>query len=113
MTLVEIVSRHPELFASQTWYVLEPFMQREAVVLPPVVLVNAELESGPEIHAADLALAYVSDPDALWWRRFVWTSDYDSHGNRVYVGGCGLYGVERWQIHRHLAKPDAWYPRFA
>lgn len=110
MTLAEMVSRFPTLFYQQSWHVGHDFMALRAAELPPLVTSTRRRACH---HAADLALSYLTDPEAEVWREFIWTSDFDNHGNRVYVGGCGKYGIARWQIHRHLADPGCVWVRAA
>lgn len=108
MTLAEIRATYPDLFYAQEWFKAEPFMDTVAVQLPPLLAWSYDYEPRLPVTAADLASAYVRDPMASIWRLFLWTDDHDSHGNRVYVGGVGVYGIQSFQIHRHLT-PTCYY----
>jgi hypothetical protein len=55
--------------------------------------------------AAVLAMAHVQDP-TLWTDRYIWSSDRDQNGDRVYLGKAAEYGG--LQVHRHLTITDAW-----
>lgn len=113
MTLAQIKYTYPHLFyQQQTWYVAERFMQTQAVALPSLTAWSEDVEPRLHASAADLAASYVRDPDNAIWRRFLWTDDHDGYGNRVYVGGVGQYGIDRFQIHRALT-PDCYYVRAA
>ena len=58
--------------------------------------------------ASALALLYVATPDDSLWRKFLWTQDKDDYGQRIYVGGVGMFGIEQFQIHRHLEINENW-----
>lgn len=116
MTLTELRQAHTELFhPNQDWFDGEVFMERD---LPPHIAARWELPAGvsntgipPEMilwymedvpPAVVLAHLYVQCPDDPIWRRYLWTSDEDSLGQRVFVGDNG-YGLE---IHRYLKLTD-------
>lgn len=103
MTLAEIRSDHRHLFHPQNWFLGHAFMDVEATGLEDFTLFPRPLHPHNEsVHAVDLAKLYVESPDDDRWRYFLWTDDADDHGNRIYVGGCGQFGCERFQIHRAL-----------
>ena len=113
MKLADILRAHPDRFYSQTWYEGEPFLngRAERIELPDRVAPHAFGFMWPDDlpNAATLALLYVRFPDDPIWRRYLWTSDTDSHGQRVYVGENG-HGLE---IHRHLDLTERWgYPQW-
>jgi hypothetical protein len=114
MTLRDLVNLHPNLFylSNAIWWEREPFVDEQAHHLGKLTLCSAQPTTAPRYSAADLALAYVQDPDSLLWRKFMWTADTDRYGHAVYVGGVGEYGIDRWQIHRRLT-PDCYWPRVA
>jgi len=113
MTLAQMVSTYPRLFYQQTWYVAERFVQAYPVALPDNLTAwSDDVEPRLPVSAADLAAAYVKDPANAIWRKFLWTDDTDDYGNRVYVGGVGQYGIDRWQVHRALT-PECYYVRAA
>lgn len=112
MTLREMIAAHPEKFyAGQTWFEDEAFMDVEptrvnmvgcgfTVPGPP----RADLPSEPLHSAADMALHWLKYPEDQIWAKYLWASDTDSLGQRVFVGqnGSGL------EIHRHLRVTDRW-----
>lgn len=108
MTLREIIAAHPSLFYRQAWYADEPFLDTPAngSVRPAFVVMPDDLGAAP--RAADLAALYVESPGDPRWRRFLWTDDHDRYGQRVYVGGVGQYGINTFQIHRHLTIDERW-----
>lgn len=110
-----MVARHPSLFytANDIWWQGEAFMAVEAALLPEIVVTDIMPDDPHPIGAADLALLYMGSPDSTLWRRFLWTRDVDKYGRPVYVAGIGQHGIPRFQIHRWLEKPDAWWVRFA
>lgn len=108
MTLAEIRAAYPALFYGQEWFNGSQFMNRVGIPFDgPLFLVSARV-GGVETYAADLAATYVRKPDSLIWRSFLWTDDFDDHGNRIYCAGLGQYGCEGFQIHRELT-PTAWW----
>ena len=55
---------------------------------------------------SSLMLAYFARKEYLWWHDFVWCSDVDHNGDRIYVGKYhDIDGVNKngFSIHRHLA----------
>jgi hypothetical protein len=107
LTLTNIIRANPHLFYSQTWYEGEAFMEREA---QPIETPSFSQWSFPylfpqqqsqRVSAASLAWAYVRDPNAEVWNRYLWTDDQDSQAQRVYVGGKSNTG--KLEIHRHLS----------
>lgn len=115
MTLREIIAAHPGLFyrGNRAWWDAEAFVDVTATHVGPVLVSSVLPEGAPTYTAADLALSYVTDPASGVWRTFMWTHDVDSEGNAVYVAGVGRMGVAGFQLHRHLAKPDVYWPRAA
>ena len=116
LTVAAFRAKHIHLFyRNQDWFTGERFMER-AVPLgetsPPVEVVGAGVIPGRAHYAAGAPLPsvaqfvaqYVANPSALVWSRYLWTSDVDRHGQRVYVGDNG-YGLE---IHRHLTITARW-----
>ena len=116
MTLRDIIAQHPALFYPQEWYVDEAFMDEPLpdefpnrlpggmsyIGMPPEVI-HLQLEDST-VPASVLAFLYVMYPDDPIWRYYLWTSDLDQQGQRVYVGSNGK-GLE---IHRHLHITDRW-----
>lgn len=114
MTLSEIVATFPDLFyrPEPCWWRGEAFTERDAAPMSSSFTLSEVPWERDPVRAADLVALYVRDPDDPRWRRFIWTDDIDSHGNRVYVGGVGMYGIETFQVHRKL-EPSAWWVRWA
>ena len=108
MTLRELRARHRWAFhPNQDWFDAEPFMDRQAVPvpLPSNVTTATETLGAPLlVSTASLCAAYVTAPQNLIWKRYLWTADIDHLGQRVYVGDNGK-GLE---IHRHLHLTDRW-----
>lgn len=107
MTLREMRRRFPEGFCPQDWFDAEPFMDREPrpwLGWPGAVSDFLPGQVDPPYTAADLAALWLQDPDNRLWIRYLWTSDTDAHGQRVYVGQNGR-GLE---IHRHLHLTERW-----
>ena len=113
MTLFELIKAHPDKFYKQDWYWDEPFMDKPLPLDKWTVptdagyrgmepfLIAAQLEE-EAVPAVVLAYLYVQNPDHPIWMSYLWTSDLDSQGQRVYVGDNGK-GME---IHRHLHITD-------
>ena len=108
MTIRELIQLYPDLFYSQEWYSDELFMDAELPAGSPIELpdtlnrdpVTWHIDKG--VSAVTLVNLYVRYPMDPIWDRYLWTSDTDQHGQRVYVGSNGK-GLE---IHRfiHLTK---------
>ena len=112
MTLRELIAAHPDRFYPQTWYAGERFLDDP---VPDVEVCRNEgpyrvTAQGPPpkeelwYSAGDLAALYVAQPALLIWRRYIWTSDLDSVGQRIYVGDNG----KGFEIHRHLHLTERW-----
>ena len=109
-------------FYNQDWYLAEAFLDR------PLdddwhLVKEAVLEESRAVQPADLIRSGYAFPSAvlcvwtffawyyarnrfLWWHDFVWCSDTDHNGDRVYVGKYhDIDGVNKngFSIHRHLA----------
>lgn len=113
MTLRELIAAHPAQFYGQSWYLGESFLDTEIVHrAAPKSLTRPGFTPTPGNPAlpcaADLAAAYLTEPDSPAWRFFLWTRDTDRHGNPVYVGGVGHDDAPGFQIHRHLTITDRW-----
>ena len=111
MTLAEIVAAHPDDFYRQDWWKAQAFAHEghgHVLTMPTEVKPVDPSYVGFLPYAASLALLYVTDPGAECWRSFLWTADVDDEGNRVYVGGLGIYGIELFQIHRNLEIDERW-----
>jgi len=113
MTLRELLAEYPQHFYPQTWFHGEAFLDTpgEGGERPTKLhrLGVVPIPSSPSLPlAADMAAAYVQNPDAGIWKFFIWCRDVDRHGNPVYVGGIGHDDAPGFQIHRHLIITSKW-----
>ena len=108
MTLIGLVKTHPHLFYSQDWYLSEGFTTRPTYgnVTSVSVSLRGTIPSRNDrlATAADLADLYVRCPESPLWRDYLWTSDHDARGQRVYVGGTA--NGHGFEIHRHIHITD-------
>ena len=118
MTLRELRKTHPNAFMEQDWFDGERFMERP--VAPGSGLIGVPTGVEPvrprpqSLFAGTLAAIYVENPDDLIWQKYLWTSDIDDLGQRIYVGGIGQAKKPGFQIHRHLHIDDKWgWPTWA
>ena len=109
-------------FYNQDWYLAEAFMDRPLDGAWHLIRKDV-MESSRAVQPADLLKTGCSFPPAvlcawvffawyfarnqyLWWHDFVWCSDTDHNGDRVYVGKYhDIDGVNKngFSVHRHLA----------
>ena len=109
-------------FYNQDWYLSEAFMDRPLDDAWHLIRKDV-LESSRAVQPTDLLQTGFCFPPAvlcawvffawyyvrnqfLWWHDFVWCSDTDHNGDRVYVGKYhDIDGVNKngFSIHRHLA----------
>jgi hypothetical protein len=112
-TLREIIASHPDLFhPNQTWYQGEAFLNRKAQPIETPAFSQWSFpylfpqQQSQRVSAASLAWAYVRDPNAEIWDKYIWCDDLDSQAQRVYVGGKSNTG--KLEIHRHLSIDSRW-----
>ena len=109
MTLRELIRNNPGSFYPMTWYWDEAFMDAEYPTTWPDRLPVGVSNIGIPPHlimwpmeaytpAVLLARKYIDNPTDPIWKYYLWTSDADSEGQRVYMGDNGQ-GLE---IHRHI-----------
>jgi hypothetical protein len=113
MTVRELLATYPALFAAQTWYQAEPFMDlplHRALRVPSGASCDGIppenfIDEVQELQTVtDLLTAYITDPTAALWDRYLWTRTRDHLGQRIYVGkNNGLM-----EIHRHLHLTNRW-----
>ena len=113
LTLTELRHAFPHLFyRGQTWFIREHFVSMlpsEPPVRGPIRVVKTGVvpkfcERLP--HAVDLVHLYVQSPDDPIFLNYIWTGDFDSQGQRVFVGGVANgNGLE---LHRHLHITERW-----
>lgn len=102
MTLRELVAQYPGLFRQdQTWWRGEAFVDAIPERMAHKLVFGVRSDETPahaRYSALEIAHAYVAAPRAFRFRRWLWTTDFDRDGQRVFVG------VEdgRFEIHRHL-----------
>ena len=103
MTLSQLRKKYPKRFyRGQDWLDGETFVNREAGQPLTMPKSTGADHNGTIVSAVDLALLYIEHPNDPLWQRFLWTSDFDDLGQRVYVGGIGQAKKPGFQIHRHL-----------
>lgn len=109
-------------FYNQDWYLAEAFMDQpldnswhlikkevleESRAVQPGDLLGAGCSFPPAVVCAWTFFAwYYARNEYLWWHDFVWCSDVDHNGDRIYVGKYhDIDGVNKngFSIHRHLA----------
>lgn len=113
--------REPCLY-NQDWYLQEEFVQktletkwyllkRDVIEESRAVLPQELIQQNMEFPTAILCVysffaEYFSCGDYLWYHDFVWCSDLDHNGDRIYVGKYhDIDGINKngFSIHRHLA----------
>ena len=111
LSLRQLVQAHPDRFYPSTWWHAEPFADYvpEGGPMPRLWSLGRYAPHSYDTYmpVATLVAAYLANPIDPRWRSFVWADTHDQYGNRVYVGGIGRYGIDTFQIHRHLADPQA------
>jgi hypothetical protein len=96
ITLLRLVINNPDKFYPQDWYYDEEFANT------PLRSGNCIVSDAKKYPAAMYAYAYVHRY-YVWDYAYIWTSDKDSRGDRVYVGGVAVGKRHKGlQIHRHL-----------
>lgn len=106
--LLELRERYADKFYSQTWFVREAFMRTlpsDPLPRRPSRLVRlgqVPTSSHGLVPAVDLAHLFLEHSDDPIWANWLWTSDTDSHRQRVYVGGVCDANGRRFEIHRHI-----------
>ena len=89
------------------WYLIKKDVFEESRAMMPQELVNQGLSFPSAILCAYTFFAYYyACNEYLWWHDFVWCSDMDHNGDRIYVGKYhDIDGVNKngFSIHRHLA----------
>lgn len=109
MNLHLLIPIHADMFYRQNWFLDQPFMLHSPVntLQPPEGFVSRVVgRFDDEPSAIEYALLYTQFPDLPIWRKYLWTRDTDTKGQRVYVGG--VTDTTGFQIHRHLHLTDQW-----
>ena len=114
MNLLELREHRPDQFYPQTWMVREAFMRAlPSDPLPPRIrrvtrLGNIPKSSSGLPSAVDLAHLFLLWPDDPAFQHYLWCSDVDSKGQRIFVGGVTEENGRKFEIHRHLAITMQW-----
>ena len=94
------------------WYLLKKEVVNESRAVMPDTLIARHYAFPSAILCAYTFFAYYcKNNDHLWWHDFVWCSDTDHNGDRIYVGKYhDVDGVNKngFSIHRHLALRDCY-----
>jgi len=89
------------------WYLIKKDVFEESRAVMPEDLTQHGLVFPPAILCCYTFFAYYySCNEYLWWHDFIWCSDTDHNGDRIYVGKYhDIDGVNKngFSIHRHLA----------
>lgn len=120
-------------FYNQDWWQAEPFATRPVragyIGHGPIKMEYKEPHVAGMMMSVTYGIGEIPDPEGLpnaaevalhffrawhrsaddprpWSDRFVWTSDNDRNGDRIYVGGYDLGRRPGFQVHRHLTIRD-------
>lgn len=89
------------------WYLVKKEVFEDSRAVMPGELIKKEMNFPPAILCGYTFFAYYfARNEYLWWHDFVWCSDTDHNGDRIYVGKYhDIDGVNKngFSIHRHLA----------
>ena len=89
------------------WYLIKKDVFEESRAVMPGDLTQQGMVFPPAILCGYTFFAYYfARNEYLWWHDFVWCSDTDHNGDRIYVGKYhDIDGVNKngFSIHRHLA----------
>lgn len=109
---------YPTMFYSQSWYEGEDFAQVPANAFLDTrwgrPLAPPKFESSPHLRGqalppAVMVIAWMlRAPLHDTWSRYLWCSDVDAKGQRIYVGGVCAENGWKIEIHRHLALTERW-----
>lgn len=96
-----------DLTLDDRWYLIKKEVYEESRAVMPGDLTQQGLNFPPAILCGYTFFAYFyARNEYLWWHDFVWCSDTDHNGDRIYVGKYhDIDGVNKngFSIHRHLA----------
>lgn len=89
------------------WHLVKKTVQEDSRAVQPADLMEAGYTFPSAVLCAWTFFSwYYARKEFLWWHDFVWCSDTDHNGDRVYVGKYhDIDGVNKngFSIHRHLA----------
>lgn len=90
-----------------TWYLIKKEVFEDSRAVAPEVLLEGDIHFPSAILCVYTFFAFrLSCGDNLWYHDFVWCSDLDHNGDRIYVGKYhDIDGINKngFSIHRHLA----------
>lgn len=96
-----------DVFLDPHWYLIKKNVFEESRAVIPADLLQQGLIFPPAILCGYAFFAYYfARNEYLWWHDFVWCSDTDHNGDRIYVGKYhDIDGINKngFSIHRHLA----------
>lgn len=96
-----------DLTLEDRWYLIKKDVYEDSRAVMPGDLTQQGLSFPPAILCGYTFFAYYFVcNEFLWWHDFVWCSDTDHNGDRIYVGKYhDVDGVNKngFSIHRHLA----------
>ncbi len=94
------------------WYLLRKSVLESSRAVQPNDLLNQSMAFPSAILSVYTFFAYYYvNNEILWYHDFIWCSDTDHNGDRIYVGKYhDVDGVNRngFSIHRHLALRDCY-----
>lgn len=105
ITIERLRLAYPDAFYNQDWYEDELFYN--GILLPVGTLVFGDYGTSDKPSAVALTWLWLTTGRTLWPYTYVWASDVDRDGNRIYVGGFKKGRKVGFQIHRHLKDPGA------
>lgn len=89
------------------WYLLKKNVIEDSRAVQPSELLNRNINFPTAILCTYTFFAYCyAQKELLWYHDFIWCSDTDHNGDRIYVGKYhDVDGVNKngFSIHRHLA----------
>ncbi len=96
-----------DLTLDDRWYLIKKEVYENSRAIMPNDLENRGLTFPSAILCGYTFFAYYfACQEYLWWHDFVWCSDTDHNGDRIYVGKYhDIDGVNKngFSVHRHLA----------
>lgn len=94
------------------WYLLRKSVLESSRAVPPNNLLSQSIVFPSAILSVYTFFAYYyANNEMLWYHDFIWCSDTDHNGDRIYVGKYhDVDGVNRngFSIHRHLGLRDCY-----
>lgn len=89
------------------WYLIKKDVYEDSRAVMPIDLMDRGIHFPTAILCGYTFFAYYfCNYEHLWWHDFIWCSDTDHNGDRIYVGKYhDIDGVNKngFSIHRHLA----------